>query len=204
MDNNFNGNNYGNNNQYQQNGYQQNGYNQNGYNQNGYQQNAYQQDAYNQGNPGAYQQAPQGQYAGYGMQNQGPLKTDYSLVAYILLGLVTCGIYPLWMYYKMIEDVNVACAGDGQETPGFWKFFLLTIVTCGIYQYIFWYNYEQRLRANAPRYGLYIEETGTTVLLWLVFGAALAGVGVFIGFHILIKNTNLICGAYNNSLYGRY
>ena len=40
-------------------------------------------------------------------------------------------------------------------------------------------------------------ENGTTVLLWLIFGSFLCGIGAFVAMHILIKNTNAICNAYN-------
>ena len=35
-----------------------------------------------------------------------PLKTDRSLVSYILLSIITCGIYSYYFIYKMAYDVN--------------------------------------------------------------------------------------------------
>lgn len=39
----------------------------------------------------------------------GRLKEDRSLVTYILLSLVTCGIYGYYFIYKLAEEVNIAC-----------------------------------------------------------------------------------------------
>ena len=126
-----------------------------------------------------------------------PLKTDRSLVTYILLSIITCGIYSYYFIYKMAYDVNIACEGDGQETAGLVKFILLSIITCGIYAWFWYYNLGNRLADNAGRYNMNFQENGTTVLLWLIFGSFLCGIGTFVAMHILIKNTNAICNAYN-------
>lgn len=125
------------------------------------------------------------------------LKDDRSLVAYILLNIITCGIYGYYFLYKMASDVNVACAGDGKNTAGLAQFIILSILTCGIYAWFWYYNLGNRLAENAPRYGLSFSENGTTVLLWAVLGSLLFGVGPFVAMYFLIKNTNAICAAYN-------
>ncbi len=125
------------------------------------------------------------------------LKADRSLVAYILLNFITCGIYGWYFLYALARDVNAVCAGDGKSTAGLVKLILLSFITCGIYSFFWYYNLGNRLAANAPRYGLNFQENGTTILLWLVLGSMLCGIGPFIAMHIIIKNTNSLCGAYN-------
>lgn len=78
-------------------------------------------------------------------------------------------------------------------------FVLLSLITCGIYAWFWYYNLGNRLAANGPRYGLSIQENGTTVLLWQIFGAFICGIGPFVAMHILIKNSNKICNAYNRA-----
>ncbi len=134
--------------------------------------------------------------------NQGPqafmpLRTDRSLLVFILLTLVTCGIYLYIFMYYMIKDINTACAGDGDETPGLLVYILLSLVTCGIYSYIWLYKVGERLARNCQRYGYSVTENGTTVLLWFIFGMWLCGIGPFIGWNILINNTNMVCMGYN-------
>jgi len=127
----------------------------------------------------------------------GPLKTDRSLLAYILLTIITCGIYGYYFVYTMARDVNVACEGDGEQTSGLLVFILLSFITCGLYAYYWYYKLGNRLCANAPRYGMAFQENGTTILLWCIVGMVACGIGPFVGMYILIKNTNAICAAYN-------
>lgn len=120
-----------------------------------------------------------------------------SLAKYILLSIVTCGIYSLVFLHGIIRDINVICDGDGQETPGLLKLILLSIVTCGIYGWYFYYQLGNRISENGPRYGLNFSENGTTVLMWMLFGSLLCGIGSFIAINIIIKNTNALATQYN-------
>lgn len=151
------------------------------------------------GHCGADQSAQSGQgayqYGGY--PGYGRLQTDRSLLVYILLSLLTCGIYSWYFIYRLAQDVNVACEGDGSSTSGLAVFLLLSLITCGIYPIFWWYSLANRLAANAPRYGLHFQENGTTVLLWYVFGVLICGIGPYVAAYIVIKNTNTICLAYN-------
>lgn len=158
------------------------------------------------GSGNAYQNAAPG-YQNYGGNGGGyrpqPLKTDRSLVAYILLTIITCGIYSYYFLYCMARDVNVVCEGDGKSTPGLLPFILLSFVTCGFYALYWYYSLGNRLAANAPRYQLNFQENGTTILLWYLVGALLCGIGPYVAMHFLIRNTNSLCAAYNqyNGLY---
>lgn len=125
------------------------------------------------------------------------IKEDRSLLMYILLTIVTCGIYSYYFIYKLAEDTNTVCNGDGKSTAGLIQFILLSIVTCGIYTWIWYYNLGNRLAENAPRYGLNFQENGTTVLLWMLFGSLLCGIGAFVAWNIIIKNMNALAHAYN-------
>lgn len=127
----------------------------------------------------------------------GLLKTDRSLVLYILLGFLTCGIYQLYVFYTIMRDVNVACDGDGRHTPGLLEFILFGILTCGIYDLYWFYSVGNRLADNAPRYGLHFQENGTTLLLWMLIGSLLCFIGSYVGIYFLLNNVNAICSAYN-------
>ena len=153
--------------------------------------NANQNAPYTNGNPVNGQSQPNN-FGG------GILSTDRSIVAYVLLGLVTCGIYDLYMLHCIVQDVNITCAGDGKKTSGILEYILFGVLTCGIYDYIWMYNLGNRLQNNAPRYGMNFQEGGTAILLWWIFGACLCGVGPFVAAHIIIKNSNALNAAYNN------
>ena len=123
--------------------------------------------------------------------------SNRSLAKYILLSIVTLGIYSLYFIYKLSNDMNLICAGDGKNTAGLLKIILLNIITCGIYSWIWYYGLGNRLAENAPRYGLKFIENGTTILMWMLFGAVLCGIGPFVALHIIIKNTNALANEYN-------
>lgn len=153
---------------------------------------------------------PQQQYTGqYAQQSAsapmgyGPIKADRSLIGWLLLSLVTCGIYSFYFLYCLARDVNTLCQDDGDYTPGLAEFILLSFVTCGFYAYYWYYKIGNRLQANAPRYDLVFQENGTTVLLWQIFGALLCGLGPIFAMNIIINNTNAMATAYNTRLGAR-
>ncbi len=153
---------------------------------------------------------PQQQYTGqYAQQSAsapmgyGPIKADRSLIGWLLLSLVTCGIYSFYFLYCLARDVNTLCQDDGDYTPGLAEFILLSFVTCGFYAYYWYYKIGNRLQANAARYGLVFQENGTTVLLWQIFGALLCGLGPIFAMNIIINNTNAMATAYNTRLGAR-
>ncbi len=163
------------------------------------------------GGAAGYQAPPQGGTApgygmppmgGYGMPTTPPRgmtakKTDRSIWMYVLLSIVTCGIYSYYFVYKLAEDVNDLCEGDGENTSGIVAFILLGMVTCGIYTIVWWYKLANRLQANGPRYNVPIQENGTTYLLWVLLGSLLCGLGPFIALNFVIQNTNKLSVAYN-------
>ncbi len=68
------------------------------------------------------------------MTNPTPLNSQPDLVRNIaidiLLTLVTCGIYNIYIQYKQIQALNILL---NQEKYQFVTWALLTLVTCGIY-----------------------------------------------------------------------
>ena len=157
------------------------------------------------GSPVPYQPPVYGRPTGpAGAPPTGPvmLTTDRSLVKYILLNLITCGIYSFFFIHGIVKDVNVACEGDGKNTAGLLTYVLLTVCTCGIYGLYWWYALGNRIAENGPRYGLHIQENGTTYLMWQIFGVLICGIGPFIATNFMCKNLNSICYAYNQANMG--
>lgn len=127
------------------------------------------------------------------------ISTNRSLVTYIVLSIVTCGIYGYYFLYTLARDVNIMCEGDGEATSGLVVFIVLSMVTCGFYALYWYYKLANRLAANAPRYGLNFQENGTTVLMWYLIGLLICGIGPYVAMYFLIKNTNALAVAYNQS-----
>ena len=53
------------------------------------------------------------------------VKTNRNMWVLILLSMVTLGIYPLFYWASVGEDVNKMCAADGKTTQNFWIAWLL-------------------------------------------------------------------------------
>jgi len=128
------------------------------------------------------------------------VKTNRSLLMYIVLTVVTCGIYDLFFINGIAKDVNAMCKDDGRKTKGIIGFIILTCVTCGIYGLVWWYGVANRVSENSGKYGLNISENGTTWLLWSLFGSMLCGLGPLIALNTLCNNLNRLGEAYNKTL----
>lgn len=120
-----------------------------------------------------------------------------SFAAYLILTIITCGIYGIVFWYSYTEDINRVCAGDGEESPNYIIVMLLSFITCGIYGIYWCYKQANRLKNAGPRYGVTVSEGGSEFLVWYLVGMLLCFVGSLISYNILIKNMNLLADAYN-------
>ena len=118
------------------------------------------------------------------------------LASFVILSILTIGIYYLYRYYVLARDVNTMCNGDGKITRGLIAQILLGLITFGIYDLVWLYMVGDRLQDNAPRYNLNFKENGGTVLLWYLLGAFII-VGPFIAMHIIFKNVNALADQFN-------
>lgn len=122
-----------------------------------------------------------------------PIK-ERSYFIFILLGIITFGIYPIVFWTKFSNDVNKVCDGDGKKTMKFVFVWLLNFVTLGIFGLVWKVMLGQRLKSNAPRYDLKTSESGALVLMYTLL---IPVFGFMIGQAILIKNFNKLARAYN-------
>lgn len=132
------------------------------------------------------------------------LNDHRSFFVYLLLSILTLGVYNFFYVYEMARSANIACAGDGEHTTGLLSFILLNLITCGFYNFYWQYALANRLSSNGPRYGYPIQENGTTILLWLLFGSWICGIGLLIAIYLQIKNMNIICAGYNQAVANHY
>ncbi len=127
-----------------------------------------------------------------------------SFIIYVLLNIITLGIYGIIFWYQYTDDLNTICYGDGKKTTNYLIVILLSIITCGIYYWIWLYGVGNRLQENAPRYGTSFNENGTTVLLWMILGAFLCFFGYYYAQYILIKNLNILGDRYNFQYFNHH
>lgn len=123
----------------------------------GYQQPDFQQQGYQQN----YQQPP---------FRQGGFKApimNRNVVTCIILTFVTCGIYGLYWYFCIINDLNTASETPDDSSAG--MVLLLTIVTCGIYGWIWLYKAGEKVDKIRQRNGEQPSDSSIIYILLAVF-----------------------------------
>lgn len=122
-----------------------------------------------QQNPNVYNQAQYGQQYGQPMGNGSNLNiTKRSIVTAIILSVVTCGIYGIYWFICLTNEVNQA-SGEPQATSGAMAF-LFNLLTCGIYSIYWSYKMGERMSVAGQRYGRPIENRSMLYLILSIFG----------------------------------
>ena len=144
--------------------------------------------------------APQQQYAPYGAPVK-PIKVNRGLAKYILLSIITFGIYPLVFMSGISTDINlIASHYDGKKTMHFCLvFFIFSWLTFGIVPIVWYHNLSARIGRELGRRGIGYSFGAGSFWGWNVLGS-LIFVGPFIYLHKLCKSMNLLAGSYN--VYG--
>ncbi|MDR3293766.1 MAG: DUF4234 domain-containing protein [Clostridiales bacterium] len=92
------------------------------------------------------------------------------IVTFILLSIVTCGIYSLYWFVVTTNEIESELnEKDGTLSNG-GTALLLDIVTCGIYGIYWYYKQGQRIAKLQRQVGLPEKDNSTTYLLLSVFG----------------------------------
>ncbi len=113
------------------------------------------------------------------------VKDNRSFWVYLLLSIVTCGLYSIYFWYVYVEDLNTIFYGDGEDSPNYIIVLLLSWVTCGIYGVYWRYKQANRMyRESYDRYGVMIEENGSAILLWTLLGYLTGGIGQLVAMRI--------------------
>lgn len=128
----------------------------------------------------------------------GQLKTNKGLLKYILLSIITFGIYGLVVMSSVSNDVNiVASRYDGKKTMHYCLlFFLVAPITLGIAGIVWMHRISNRIGSELKRRNIAYSFSAVDFWLWNVLGSFIV-VGPFIYMHKLFKATNLMCEHYN-------
>lgn len=128
----------------------------------------------------------------------GQLKTNKSLLKYILLSIITFGIYGLVVMSSVSNDVNiVASRYDGKKTMHYCLlYFIVGPITLGIASIVWAHKISNRIGNELKRRNIDYSFSCTDFWLWNVLGAMIL-VGPFVYYHKLFKATNLMCADYN-------
>lgn len=126
------------------------------------------------------------------------LKTDRGFWMYLLLSLVTCGIYSLVIMTVYSSDINtIASRYDGKKTMNFCLMaFIVGPITCGIYTLIWYHGFSGRIGDELRRRNIAYDFSASTFWLWYILGSLIL-VGPFIYMYKLIQSMNMLSASYN-------
>lgn len=129
---------------------------------------------------------------------QSSLRTKRSLLKYVLLGLVTLGIYDIWQMSEVGETLNlIATRRDGKRTMHYCLvFFLVGWLTLGIGWLVWYHKLSGRIGDEQAARGLPVTVTAATYWLWNILGSLII-VGPFIYAYKLLHAMNDLCADYN-------
>ncbi len=132
------------------------------------------------------------------MQYIAQLKTNRGLIKFILLNLITLGIYGLVFYSNISTDINtIASRYDGKKTMHYCLlFFIIAPITLGIGAIVWFHRICARIGAELNRRGIGYSFGAGSFWGWFVLGSMIF-VGPFIFMHKLCKSMNLLSADYN-------
>ena len=91
---------------------------------------------------------------------------ERNIVVYLLLTLVTCGIFGIYWLIVMLKDIATTSGEDINP----WMVILLSIITCGIYGIYFSYQMGKYMVKAGEKYNIKIEDNSILYLILTIFG----------------------------------
>lgn len=99
-----------------------------------------------------------------------------NIALYILLSIITCGIFEFYWIAVLNDDINSLTARQDDTSGG--MVVLFSIITCGIY-YLFWlYKMGERIDNIKAERGIQSSNTAIMYLLLGVFGFGIISVAL--------------------------
>lgn len=128
----------------------------------------------------------------------GQLKTNRGLLKFILLSLITFGIYGIVVMSAVSTDINVIAGRyDGKKTMHYCLvYFIFSWLTFGIVPLVWSHKISNRIGAELNRRNVGYQISAGTFWGWGILGSFIL-VGPFIYLHKLLKAMNLLSEDYN-------
>lgn len=128
----------------------------------------------------------------------GQLKTNRGLTKYILLGIITLGIYPIVVMSSISSEINIIAGRyDGKRTMHYCLLiFLVSWLTLGIGVLVWYHNLSSRIGNELRRRNISYQFGAGSYWGWSILGALIV-VGPFIYIYKLLKAMNLLSSHYN-------
>ena len=96
---------------------------------------------------------------------------EKNIVVSILLSLVTCGIYGLYWWCTITDDVDNISENPTKRNGV--VVILLSLVTCGIYSFYYWYQNGKLMEEASQRKGVNGSSNSILYLILSIFGLSI-------------------------------
>lgn len=96
-----------------------------------------------------------------------------SIPVSIILSIITCGIYGIYWFVCLTNEVNTLSNREGDTSGG--VAFLLTLITCGIYGIYWAYKMGEKLEQARTNRGMQPGNSSIVYLLLQLFGLGIIG-----------------------------
>ena len=125
-------------------------------------------------------------------------KTNKSLLKYILLSLITFGIYGIVVMSSVSDDINIVAGRyDGKKTMHFCLLlFVIAPITLGIGAIVWYHKISARMGDELKRRGIDYKFGASTYWLWDVLGSFII-IGPFVYLYKLFNACNKLVEDYN-------
>ena len=92
---------------------------------------------------------------------------ERNIVVCILLSIITCGIYGIYWFITLTDDVSRA-----NSNPNFTgvKSFIFTLITCGIYSFYWNYKIGKEMYEANQKAGISSSDNSAIYLILSIFG----------------------------------
>lgn len=99
-----------------------------------------------------------------------------NVALYLILSIVTCGLFGLYWEYVLVNDTNIA-TGNTEGKNGI-VVILLNLITCGIFWWIWVYKAGEGLDAVKGKNGGQAGNRGILYLVLSIFGLGIVAVAL--------------------------
>ena len=134
---------------------------------------------------------------GYNNAPVGQLKTNKGLLKYILLSLITFGIYGIVVMCSVSSDINItASRHDGKNTMNFFLCAFLSSFVFFIPLIVWYHRISNRMGNELRRRNIAYSFSATDFWLWEVLGSLII-IGPFVYLYKMFQACNKINMHYN-------
>ena len=126
------------------------------------------------------------------------VRENRSLTEYLLLSILTLGMYAIYHQYRLIGDVNRMLKGEGRPTAQIWWSILLFLPTLSLYSVVWHCRLGGRLRCALEKRGVHAGVGGCSQALLTIFSRQCPPLALIVRFR-LIHATNRLAAWYNLS-----